>query len=66
MSKYKVYITDVRHESYEIERRILAEIGAERIPCNCSSPEEIIRTCADADGLLLDLAPCNAEFINGL
>lgn len=66
MANYKVYITDVRHESYEIEQRILAEIGAEMIPCNCSSAEEIIKNCADADGLLLDLAPCNAEAIQGL
>lgn len=66
MAKYKICITDVRHDSYEIERRILAEIGAEIIPCNCSSPEDIIRNCADADGLLLDLAPCSAEAIHGL
>ena len=66
MAKYKVCITDVRHESYEIERRILEEIGAELVPCNCSSAEDIIRSCADADGLLLDLAPCTAEAIQGL
>ncbi len=33
MAKYKVYVTDGRHESYEIEKKMLADIDAELKVC---------------------------------
>lgn len=66
MSKYKVYVTDERHESYEVERQILKQIDAEMIICNCLTEEDILANCADADALLLDCAPCTARVIEGL
>lgn len=66
MNRFKVYVTDNRHGNYEIERRILAEVGAEVIVRDCGTKEKLLKDCADADGLLLDMAPCDAEVINGL
>lgn len=66
MSKFRVYVTDQRQPSYEIEREILQECGAELILCNCASPEDIIRQCADADAVLLDMAPMTVEAIHAL
>jgi len=66
MSKFKVYVTDARHESYEIERRILQQIDAELIICDCLTEEKILEQCADADALLVDGAPATAKVIAGL
>lgn len=66
MAKYKVYVTDERHESYEIERQILKQIDAELIVCNCLTEDDILANCAEADALLLDCAPGTAKVIAGL
>lgn len=66
MAKFKVYVTDERHADYEIERSVLAKADAELILCNCVTEEDLIRECADADGLLLDLAPCTGKVIRAL
>lgn len=66
MSKYKVYVTDDRHVDYEIEKKILAEADAEVIVRDCRTEEEVIAACADADGLLLNLAPCGKKVIDSL
>ncbi len=66
MAKYKVYVTDGRHESYEIEREILAAADAELKVCMCVTEDDIIRECADADGILLDMAPMTEKAVNSL
>lgn len=66
MSKFKVYVTDQRQPSFEIERRILSECDAELILCNCVTTEDISRKCADADAVLLDMAPMTAEAIHSM
>ena len=66
MANYRVVLTDARHSSYEIEETILQEIGAELIRCNCITEEEVIAACADADGILLDMAPMTAACIGAL
>ena len=66
MAKYKVYVTDGRHEHYNIEREMLAAIDAELVVCQCVTDEDIIRQCADADGILLDMAPMTEKAINAL
>lgn len=66
MATYKVYVTDARHENYTIEREMLAAIDAELIVCQCVTEEDIIRECADADGIILDMAPMTEKVINGL
>jgi len=66
MAKYKVYVSDSRHTSYEIEREILKTIDAELFLCNCRTEEDVIRECGDADGILLDLAPMTETVVNAL
>lgn len=66
MSKYKVYVTDGRHESYDVERQMLAAIDADLTVCQCATDADIIQNCADADGILLDMAPMTAKAVAGL
>lgn len=66
MADFKVYVTDGRHSSYDIERDMLAQIGAELQVCQCATEEDIIRECSDADAILLDMAPMSAKAINAL
>lgn len=66
MAKYRVVLTDARHSSYEIEKKILQEADAELIICNCATEQDVINACADADGILLDMAPMNAKCIEAL
>lgn len=66
MSKFLVCVTDQRHESYDIERELLGTIGAELRLCDCQTAADVAAQCAEADALLLDLAPMTAEAIRGL
>ena len=66
MADFKVYVTDGRHSSYDIERDMLAQIGAELQVCQCVTEEDIIRECSDADAILLDMAPMSGKAINAL
>ena len=66
MDHYIVKVTDARHEQYEIEKEILKRIGAEVVVCHCSSEEDMIDQCADADALLLDMAPATGKVIERL
>lgn len=66
MAKYLVCVSDERHASYEIERDILEKAGAELKLCHCESAADIAAQCADADAVLLDLAPMTAEAVAGL
>ena len=61
MAQYKVYVTDGRHASYDIERVMLSEIGAELEVLQCATEDDLMRRCADADALLLDMAPMTAK-----
>ena len=63
---FQVYVTDRRHESYEIERKILGEIGAKLEVLSCATDSEIAARCADADGILLDMAPMTEKAIAAL
>ena len=66
MAKYLVCVSDERHASYEIERSILKKIDAELKLCCCESAENIAEQCAQADAILLDLAPMSGKAIAGL
>jgi D-3-phosphoglycerate dehydrogenase len=66
MARYKVVVTDNRHLGYEEEKKVLSEVDAELIIENCSTSEEIIQACKNADGILLNMATMNAEVIEKL
>ncbi|MCC8162311.1 MAG: C-terminal binding protein [Lachnospiraceae bacterium] len=66
MSKFKVYVTDGRHASYDIERECLAKIDAELKVLQCVTDEDIAGQCADADAILLDMAPMTEKAVAAL
>ncbi|MCI9120025.1 MAG: C-terminal binding protein [Oscillibacter sp.] len=66
MAKFTVCVSDERHASYEVERKLLQSIDAELKLCSCESAEDIAAQCAEADAVLLDLAPMTAVAIAGL
>lgn len=66
MARFRVVLTDARHSSYELEKKILQQADAELIICNCVTQQDVINACADADGILLDMAPMSAECIAAL
>jgi D-3-phosphoglycerate dehydrogenase / 2-oxoglutarate reductase len=63
---YKVVITDCLMPDTGIERAILAEIGAEVIRAACKTPQDVIDVARDADALMVQRAPINAEVIGHL
>jgi len=66
MARFKVVMTDDRHKTYEEEKAVLKNIEAEVIIANCSTVQEVIDVCRDADGIMLNLAPMPAEVIDKL
>lgn len=66
MAKYTVCVSDERHASYNVEREMLKGIDAELKLCHCVTDSDIAQQCADADAILLDLAPMTAKAIAGL
>lgn len=66
ITKYKVVVTDDRYGNYDVEKEVLGIIDAEVAVYNCTSPEEVIGACADADGVMVNLAPMPAEVIGKL
>lgn len=49
----KVYYADSIYDSVEIERQILADAGIELLLADCKTEDDLVRQCADADGLLV-------------
>ena len=66
MAEYKVVMTDDRHNTYEEEKKVLKSIGIDVIIANCTTVQEVIDTCHDADGIMVNLAPMPAEVIDKL
>jgi len=56
MSKFKVYISDFDYPDNEIERQILAPIGAEVIGLKCKTGEGLAELAADADAIIQQYA----------
>ncbi|MCA6214132.1 MULTISPECIES: C-terminal binding protein [Thermococcus] len=68
MAKFKVVVTDYEYESLENEKRELEKVGAELVAVQLryAQPEEIIKVCKDADGLIVQYAKITREVIEGL
>ena len=66
MGECIVAVTDNRHASYDIEREILKQAGIELAVLDCETEDDVIRKCADMDGLLLDMAPMSARVVQAL
>ena len=65
-SKFKVVITDHRFASVDIQRRVLAEIGAELVEGQAKTDDEIIAIARDADGILNARSKITAKAIEAL
>lgn len=65
-NKLRVVVTDYGFPDVEAERRIVASVGAEFAAAQCKTPEQVIATAAEADGLLVQWAPITREVISKL
>lgn len=66
MSKLKVYVTDYEYASLQEEINEIEKIGAELIPCQCKTEDDVIAACSDAAGLLDQYAPITRRVIESL
>lgn len=66
MSRPKVVVTDYNYPDLEIEAEELAKWGAEVVPAQCRTPQEVIEAGRDADALISQYAPITREVIAGL
>lgn len=66
MNKYKIVVTDDRYGTYDIEKEVLKDIYIEFVIADCKTPDQVISTCNDADGILCNLAPMPKEVIEKL
>jgi D-3-phosphoglycerate dehydrogenase len=66
MAKYKVYISDFDYPDNEIERSVLAPIGAEVIGLQCKTGEGLAEQAANADAILQQYAKIPRETIEKL
>lgn len=61
-----VVITDERHGSIAEEEAVFGPLGAELRVAACRSEREVAEACADADAVLLNMAPMGASAVAAL
>ncbi len=66
MAKYKVYISDFDYPDNDIEKSVLAPIGAEVVGLQCKTGEGLAEQAADADAILQQYAKIPRETIRKL
>lgn len=65
--RYKIVaMTDNVNRSYEVESEVLAKIGGDLIVSDCKEVKDVIELCKDADGIMTEYAPINAEVVRHL
>ncbi len=63
---FKVVVTDYTFPSLEIEERILGTADCEVVGGQCKSPELLIPLVANADAVITQFAPVNADVVNAM
>lgn len=63
---FRVVVTDYSFGDLNLEKEVLAGIGAEVIPHQCRTEEEVIEACRTADGILNQAAPMPRRVIESL
>lgn len=53
MSRFQVVVPENRFHDYEEERRLLREVDAELVVCDCKNAGELVEAVREADGILL-------------
>lgn len=66
MKKPLVCITDYGFANIDSERQIIEAVGGELRSGQCKTPAEVIALCAEADVVIAQWAPINAEVISAL
>ena len=64
--KHLAVVSDDRFGSVAEELAVLQPLGVELRVAACHSPSEVVAACADADAVLLNLAPLDAFVVAGL
>lgn len=64
--KYTVIIADDRYPHYNEETAVLKAIGAKIVTVKSQAVADLIGTCQAADGIIVNLAPINADVIGAL
>jgi D-3-phosphoglycerate dehydrogenase len=62
----QVAITDYTFPSLEIEQAILDEAGLDLISGQCRTPETLMELVRDADAVITQFAPVNADVVRGM
>lgn len=62
----KVVIADDRYPHYNEETEVLKPLGIKPAITKSGRPDELAEICADADGIIVNLAPMNAKVIDAL
>ena len=65
-SQFRIVITDSESDSIDIELQEAAKVGALVERADCRTEDEVIRVAADADAILVDLAPITRRVIASL
>lgn len=63
---YLALITDERHGRIDEERVVLEPLGFELRVASCATAEEVGKACAEADAVLVNMAPVNATAISAM
>ena len=62
----KVAITDYTFDSLDVEKGILEPLGGEIVGGQCKTPAQLIELVADADCVITQFAPVNAEVVGAM
>lgn len=62
-ARMKVVVTDNLFENLSIEKAILEPLGLEIVECQCRTPESLIPAVANADFVITQFSPVNAQVI---
>ena len=68
MKKYKVSVVNLGYETYGVERKLLADIGADLVlaPGDCWTEDLVIEAAKGADAILTREAPITSKVIDAL
>ena len=62
-SMYRVIMTDYGWPTVEVERQVLAEVGAELIVAETGAEDELVALAPEADGILTNWKPTTGNVI---
>jgi len=64
--RFRVVAIDIVYPDVEVERRLLAEIGADLEARQCRTEDEVLELARGADGIVAASAPCTRRVMEGL